>query len=149
KFLILDGKTGEVKKSYDLPAEEAHDCIIIANLTGNDFSQDIILKDRYQQLWAMDKNFNLLWHHQGNVGHFPWVFDFDGDGRDEVMAGYDFLNAKGEKLWSCHDLDDHADCIWVGKVNEETKDYQIVVGGSVTVMYDYHGNELWRYEGSV
>jgi len=58
KFLILDGKTGEVKKAYDLPAEEAHDCIIIANLTGNDFPRDVILKDRYHQLWAMDKDFN-------------------------------------------------------------------------------------------
>lgn len=149
KFLILDGRNGEVKKSFDLPAEEAHDCIIIANLTGNDFPQDIILKDRYRQLWAMDKDFNLLWTHKGNTGHFPWVFDIDGDGKDEVMAGYDLLSSNGEKLWSCHDLDDHADCIWVGKVSEKSKDYQIVVGGSVTVKYDKDGNEIWRYDGSV
>lgn len=150
KFLILDGKTGEIKKEYPLPGKDAHDCIIIANLTGNEYPQDIILKDRYHQLWAMDNDFNLLWTHEGNPGHFPWVFDFDNDGRDEVMAGYNFLSADGEVLWSCQNLEDHADCIWVGKVDKQISDeYQIVVGGSVTVMYDRHGKELWRYDGSI
>ncbi|MCJ7840851.1 hypothetical protein MUB24_08025 [Lederbergia sp. NSJ-179] len=150
KFHILEGSTGKVKNVFDLPSEYAHDCIIIANLTGGKFPQDIILKDRYEQLWAMDKHFNQLWTYKGNPGHFPWVFDFNGDGRDEVMAGYDFLNADGEKVWSCIDLEDHADCIWVGKVNKEiSNEYQIVIGGSVTVMYDQYGKELWRYEGSV
>ncbi|WP_434059197.1 hypothetical protein [Gracilibacillus phocaeensis] len=149
QFFILDGKTGEKKSSYPLPSEEAHDCIIIANLSGNSFPQDIILKDRYHQMWALDKDFERLWTHKGNIGHYPWVFDFDGDGYDEVMAGYDLVNAKGEKLWSCQPLDDHADCIWVGKVEPDSKKHQIVIGGSVTVMYDHRGQELWRYEGSV
>lgn len=150
QFLILDGQTGETKKKYDLPHPEAHDCIIIANLTGGDRPQDIILKDRYHKLWAFDNTFNLLWSHDGNLGHFPWAFDFDEDGRDEMMAGYDFLDSDGHVLWSCQNLDEHADCIWVGKVNERLSDgYQIVVGGSVTVMYDRHGQELWRYSGSI
>lgn len=150
EFLVLDGKTGERKQTYRLPDPEAHDCIIIANLSGNKFPQDIILKDRYRQLWAMDKDFQLLWTHQGNPGHFPWVFDFNQDGKDEVMAGYDFLTAEGKRLWSCQPLDDHADCIWVGQVDETDPDeYQIVIGGSVTVMYDRHGRELWRYTGSI
>ncbi|MBO0993417.1 hypothetical protein [Bacillus sp. SD088] len=150
KFHIIEGLTGKIKKVYDLPSEYAHDCIMIANLTGGDFPQDIILKDRYKQMWAMDQDFQMLWTYKGNVGHFPWVFDFDGDGRDEVMAGYDFLSADGEKLWSCANLEDHADCIWIGKVNPDLSDhYQIVIGGSVTVMYDHYGTELWRYEGSI
>lgn len=149
QFLILDGKTGQLKERYDLPADEAHDCIIIANLTGKDVPQDIILKDRYAQLWALDRQFHLLWTHKGNVGHYPWVFDLDGDHYDEVMAGYDLLQANGQTLWSCQPLDDHADCIWVGKVEEDSDHYQIVIGGSVTVMYDHQGQELWRYEGSI
>jgi outer membrane protein assembly factor BamB len=148
RFLVLDGRTGEVKKSYDLPAPEAHDCIIIANLTGGSRAGDVILKDRYHQMWALNNEFELLWTHQGNPGHYPWVYDLNGDGLDEVMAGYELLNHEGQKLWSCKDLDDHADCIWVGDVNGDG-DPELVVGGSVTVMYDRHGKELWRYEGSV
>jgi hypothetical protein len=66
------------------------------------------------------------------------------------MAGYDLLDHNGTKLWSCRDLEDHADCIWVGNVEQNPDDEaQIVIGGSVTVMYDLHGNERWRYEGSI
>ncbi|HEU5138337.1 MAG TPA: hypothetical protein VFT51_00065 [Bacillales bacterium] len=150
KFKILDGATGEVKKTYELPDTEAHDCIIIANLTGSEFPQDIILKNRYKKMWAFDKNFNLLWTHEGNIGHFPWAYDLDGDGYDEVMAGYDLLDHNGNKLWSCRPLEGHADCIWVGDVDADALgNLELVIGGSFTVMYDRNGHELWRYEGSI
>lgn len=148
KFCVLDGKTGECKKRYDLPADEAHDCIILANLTGRSERRDVILKDRYHNMWALDNDFKLLWTHAGNIGHFPWVSDVNGDGYDEVMAGYDLLDHNGKLLWSCKDLEDHADCLWVGDVNADGKP-EIVVGGSVTCLYDAGGNELWRYDGSI
>ncbi|MFX3635733.1 MAG: hypothetical protein ACE3L7_13580 [Candidatus Pristimantibacillus sp.] len=148
RFLIIDGETGQLKSSHELPDPHAHDCIIIANLSGGDYASDIILKDRYHKMWALDRNFNLLWTHEGNPGHFPWVYDLDGDGKDEVMAGYDLLDSKGRLQWSCKDLEDHADCIWVGDVNGDGEP-ELVIGGSVTVMYDRQGNELWRYEGSI
>ncbi|WEG13704.1 hypothetical protein PU629_04880 [Pullulanibacillus sp. KACC 23026] len=148
KFRIIEGATGAIKKEYDLPDPEAHDCIIIANLSGNNFPQDIILKNRYHKMWALDNAFNLLWTYEGNIGHYPWVYDFNQDGRDEVMAGYDFLTADGEKLWSCQKLEDHADCILVADV-DGSGNRRLIIGGSVTVMYDSNGKECWRYEGSI
>lgn len=150
RFLVLDGKTGRTKRAFALPDEHAHDCIIIANLSGGPAARDILLKDRYRRLWALDSEFRLLWQYEGNPGHFPWVHDIDGDGRDEVMAGYDMLDHDGRKLWSCRDLDDHADCIWFGDVDGNADGgAEIVIGGSVTVMYDRNGCEIWRYTGSV
>ncbi|MBQ9764690.1 MAG: hypothetical protein IJW18_00670 [Lachnospiraceae bacterium] len=148
KFLILNGADGTIKREFDLPDEMAHDCIIIANLTGNPIAQDIILKNRYFDMWALDKDFNLLWKHHGNIGHFPLAVDLNQDGYDEVMAGYDFLSHDGKLLWSCKDLDDHADALWAGDVNNDGK-LEICVGGSVTTLYDVDGNELWRYSGSI
>lgn len=164
-FKIVDGKTGNVKREFslkNLPMLEtkdkrfvpmgdcpnAHDCIIVANLRGNDGPRDFILKDRYENLWALDNEFNLLWTHSGNVGHFPLAYDINGDGRDEIMAGYDLLSADGKVLWSCKDLDDHADCLWIGDVNGDGEP-ELCVGGSVTCLYDKNGNELWRYDGSI
>ncbi|MGG1516095.1 FG-GAP-like repeat-containing protein [Paenibacillus oryzisoli] len=148
RLVVLNGVNGEVKASHTLPHEHAHDCIILAKLTGTDYAGDVILKDRYHKLWAFDRSFNLLWTHEGNPGHYPWVYDYDGDGFDEVMAGYDMLDQDGTLLWSCRDLDDHADCIWVGDVNGDGE-AELVIGGSVTVMYDCRGRELWRYAGSI
>lgn len=71
RFLILEGATGRVKEEHALPSEEAHDCIIIANLSGKDRPEDIILKDRYFHMWALNRQFELLWTHEGNLGHFP------------------------------------------------------------------------------
>lgn len=148
KFRVLDGKTGECKKQYELPSGEAHDCIILADLTGRGARRDVILKDRYRNMWALDNEFRLLWTHEGNLGHFPWVSDVNGDGYDEVMAGYDLLDHNGRLLWSCRELEDHADCLWVGDVNGDGKP-EIVVGGSVTCLYSADGKELWRYDGSI
>jgi len=148
ELLVLNGHDGSVKRRLPLPAEYAHDCIIICNLRGTPEAQDIILKDRYRQLWAMDQDWNLLWSFKGNPGHFPYPYDLNGDGRDEIIAGYDVLDADGKLMWSTQPLEDHADCIWVGDVLGRG-DKQIVIGGSVTVMYDRDGNELWRYEGSI
>lgn len=149
QFRILDGKTGILKQAYDLPDPDAHDCIVICNLTGSDYAQDAILKNRYRKMWAMDRDFNVLWTHEGNPGHFPWPHDFDGDGCDEILAGYDMLDHDGKKLWSCLPLDDHADCIYIGNADGDPDGpSHIVIGGSVTVMYDVQGNELWRYHGS-
>lgn len=150
EFRILNGADGSLKRSFALPDPEAHDCIIVANLQGNaeGAPRDILLKDRYFRMWALDNQGNLLWTHKGNLGHFPWASDVNGDGFDEVMAGYDLLDHEGNLLWSCHDLEDHADCLWVGDVNGDGRP-EIAVGGSVTCLYSTEGEELWRYDGSI
>lgn len=147
-IIVVDGATGQLKRKKPIPAWEAHDCILIANLSGNPTAREIIVKDRYENMWALDENFDVMWAHSGNLGHFPLVYDINGDGRDEVMAGYDMLSADGRLMWSCKDLDDHADCLWVGDVNGDGKP-EMCVGGSVTCLYDMDGNELWRYDGSI
>jgi len=141
---VVDGATGEIMRQAALPAPEAHDCIVPANLTGGDHRGDLLVKDRYSQVWALDAEFETLWTHEGNTGHFPWTYDFDGDGRDEVMAGYSFLDSDGTELWTTRDLDEHADCIWVADVDGDGRE-EVVIGEGGVYAYDPDsGEELWR-----
>ena len=55
----------------------------------------------------------MLWHHQfiasdssgsdRGTGHYPLVYDWNGDGKDEVMAGYFFLQSDGTQVWTATD----------------------------------------------
>ena len=148
KFWVLEGETGMGKATFALPHPDAHDYIVVCDLSGAGHPKDVILKDRYKRMWAKDCYWNYLWQYQENPGHYPWPHDFNGDGRDEVMAGYELLDHDGEKLWSCQPLDDHADCMVVGKIRPDVPHDRIAIGGSVTVLYDSEGTELWPYTGS-
>src|SRR5262245_43127750 len=127
EFRIFDGLTGQFVRSFPLPHPEAHDTIIFANFRGLPTAQDIILKDRYNQLWALDSFGNLLWTHQGVTGHHPYPHDFTDDGRQELVGGYDFLTPDGAHLWTA-DMADHPDSIGVGDIDGDGHQ-DIVFGG--------------------
>lgn len=149
KLRILDGRTGKEKSSFYYPNNNAHDCIIIANLTGTEKPQDIILKDRYEQIWAMDRYGKQLWTYKGNTGHYPWPFDFDNDGRDEIICGFDFLTPDGKRLWSMNQSG-HADCIWVGDIDlDPSNGTEIAVGGDDVTVYHQNGELMWRNDQPV
>lgn len=147
ELCIFNGKTGELKEKHPIPDEMAHDCIIFADLEGIGRAENIILKNRYHQIWALDRNFNVMWTFKGDVGHYPWVYDLNNDGRDEVIAGYTVLTAGGEPMWRI-DMEDHADCIWVADLYENGKPV-ILVGGADTTAYTPDGKLLWRFTDTV
>lgn len=149
KVRIFNGKDGKEESSFSYPHQNAHDCIIIANLTGKAKPQDIILKDRYDQIWAMDRTGKQLWTYKGNTGHFPWPFDFDNDGREEVFCGFDYLTPDGKKQWSMNQQG-HADCIWVGDIDQDPSNgTEIAVGGNDVTVYHQNGKLMWRNDQPV
>jgi hypothetical protein len=108
-LLAIDGRTGRQKARWPLPKGlEVADCLVIANLRGRSQPADIIVKSRYDHLWAFTDHWELLWEWQGNTGHCPAIRDIDGDGRDEVLCGYALIDHDGRVLWQA-DLPDHAD----------------------------------------
>jgi outer membrane protein assembly factor BamB len=147
EFRIFDGATGQFTRSFPLPHPEAHDTIVIANFRGTERPQDIVLKDRYEQVWALDSHGNLLWTHVGNPGHRPYPHDFTGDGRQELIAGYDVLTSDGERLWTA-DMADHADSIGVGDIDRDGREDITFggagLGGDSTNTYRFDGSLLWR-----
>ncbi len=144
QLAVLDGRTGTVEATYDYPSPDAHDTIVIANFSGTEHPTDIVLKDRYENLWAMDRNWNVLFEHTGNIGHYPWPADYDFDGRDELMAGYDYLESDGTRVWQVSQ-GGHADCIWVGDVDQNPDNgREIALGGEDIAVYSSNGQLLAR-----
>ncbi len=141
-FYIFNGKTGEMKKKFKLPSQRAHDAIFIANFSGNKTPQDILLKDRYSDIWALDKDGNQLWHYDGKTGHGLLPYDFDGDGKDELVNNYSLISHDGKELWR-KELPDHVDTHWVADINDDGKQ-EIILGGSDTYAFDVNGNQIFR-----
>jgi rhamnogalacturonan endolyase len=138
---VADGRTGELK--YQAPTPVAvhpqqfvlvpddptyritGDSLAFANLRGRPRAADLLLKNRYNQIWAYDDRLNLLWTHEHNTGHFLRVTDLDGDGRDEVMSGYTLLDGDGRVRWQHTHFVDHADEIAIGPFDPDRADVQI------------------------
>jgi hypothetical protein len=149
RFRVFDGATGAEEYSFPYPNANAHDAIAIADFAGDGHPSEIVLKDRYNQVWALSTpSGSVRWTYSGNVGHYPWPYDFDGDGRDELMAGFDLLDDNGQWLWTASGMSDHADSMWVADFNQDGYP-DIVLGGSDTGAYERNGNRLWLYTGSV
>lgn len=162
ELCILDGRTGKKKKSVPTPhlrvreraSEKVYnpghafdrlnvDSICIANFSGKERPSDIVIKDRYSTVWAYDSELNLLWEHKhGNTGHYPFVYDINGDGKDEMIIGYDLVDSKGNIIWSLPVPSDHTDEIIVAKLDPRKKEEVILMASGFEgfIMADAKGN---------
>ena len=111
------------------------DCLFFCDLEGNGYDGDIILKDRYNYLWAYDNNLKLLWQSGCNTGHYPYAKDIDNDSRDEIMVGYTLFDDNGSKLWSLDSiLNDHADGVALVKFRAD-QDVRLMCAASDEGMF--------------
>lgn len=158
KLVILAGKTGELVRSFPIPAH-ASDCVVFADLSGKGRRSDILVKNRYRQIWAYTAEGRLLWTVSMPGGyktaHQPLPVDLDDDGHDEILAGYAALNSDGTVRWVFEAEQGkknggHADCWRVVRMAEKPEDTRLVMtmcGGNALVMTDGCGKVLWRRTG--
>ena len=163
EMTVLDGTTGTLLRKITLPQAGANDSIDIVNLRGKPWPQDIIVKTRYSQIWAItgidddtSKAGTLIFNHKMlakdsgmsdlGTGHFPLAYDWNGDGKDEVMCGYDFLQSDGTKVWSTTTLKMHADSIATADLDANPANgKEIVINGDVAAAFDWKtGTRLWQ-----
>ncbi|MEY8353243.1 hypothetical protein AALB39_07750 [Lachnospiraceae bacterium 54-53] len=167
QILILDGETGAVKKAVPTPLSDDRDDTIIGipyqtyaferinpdgiricNFRGKDRPADILIKDRYCRVYALDEELNLLWKYKSptNTGHCPLPVDVDGDGKDEVLVGYQLLDSDGALLWSYPVTEDHTDEIVAGKwmPGDDEGHFACVSGTQGFFIGDFYGNIIAR-----
>ena len=89
------------------------------------------------------------------TAHHPVPIDLDGDGRDEVAAGYAMLNADGSTRWvfQSQKVDQsrgHCDCfrrVRVGKTPAEFRVAMTLCGANALALLDGNGRSLWELTG--
>ena len=141
---ILDGKTSEVKKQLPLPDPNIGGSLLIADLEGTGYAQNIILKNKYSKLWALDANLNVLWVAEGNMGLAPIAYDINGDGKEEIIAGYNVLSAEGELLWKIN-CPGHSSSAVVEYLYNEDEPVIIFYGPRI-LAYTKDGEFLWEID---
>lgn len=155
--VVLDGATGAERQQFETP-KNASDCITFCNLTGGDRAADMLVKTRYTQIWAYDHHGKPLWTVEKPGGyrtsHQPFPIDLDGDGRDEVIAGYAALNHDGSLRWRLPDTacrsGGHADSIRLFQKADRPEDMRLLLthcGGNRMDMLDGNGTILWSVTG--
>jgi outer membrane protein assembly factor BamB len=145
QIYIRNGRTGELIRQGPIPHADARDAISFADLTGDGHRDNIIVKTRYTQVWALDSSdFSVLWTYEGTVGHFPWPHDVTQNGLDELVIGHALIAADGEVLWEV-DLPDHSDGVAIADLNGNGE-LEIAVAtcnGATFNVLDIRGNILW------
>jgi len=160
EIIAADGSTGEVKYSKPTPLKPPGDhgehnifprilgdSLFFCDLRGLGQDRDIIFKDRYRHIWAMNDKFEVMWTGKCNTGHYPFAYDIDDDGKDEVAIGYSMFDNDGTRLWSLDDkIKDHADGVAVARFNDGAEPTIFYAASDAGAFYtDLKGNVLKRH----
>jgi rhamnogalacturonan endolyase len=119
ELVIADGESGRIIKKTECPKAKPPadryerimgDCLFFCDLRGTGWPQDIVIKDRYWHFWVYNQDLQPLWEADCNTGHYPYAYDVDEDGHDELAVGYSLFDHDGRLMWTLeHRLEDHAD----------------------------------------
>lgn len=141
-LVILDGVTGRRKDALPLPAP-ADDCFLFADLTGRGRRADLLVKDRYWNMWGVAHDGRVLWHWEGSTGHFPTIGDVDNDGKDEVFVGYALIDHDGRVLFSHDTGGSHQDAADMVRLRDGS--WRLLFGNGGVHCLTADGVELWQH----
>ncbi len=138
---ILDGLTGTVEQELAVPS---NDSILIADFAGALRPNDLLIKDRYKNIWVYDKNLKLQWKKKVNTGHFPMNIDLDGDGRDELLCGYTLFGHDGTIRWTHPELPSHNDAVDADDMDGDGKPEIAIACSRDSALMSADGTIHWR-----
>ncbi len=141
ELIVADGATGKTKYKVKTPLSKISgedeknvlgDCLFFCDISGKGYDSDIVIKDRYVNFWVLNNKLEMIWKASSKkgkeIGHYPWAFDIDYDGKDELAIGYALFDNDGTTLWSHDNLQQHADGIAILNFNPG-------IDGEAQIMY--------------
>ena len=124
RLRMVSGRTGQITADVELPRTGPYrgwrndsvgnwlhslrvlwPCKLRAETHG---AQDLIFRDgdgagTGYSFWTFDDKLQLQWRadaHGAWHGMYMWFCDVDGDGRDEILPGYELWDADGKRRWT-------------------------------------------------
>lgn len=158
EIIVADAATGKTK--YKAPTPESKikkdrfgqilgDCLFFFDAEGKGWDSNILIKDRYNNFWVYSSSLNLLWEGSCKTGHYPYAYDIDNDGKDELAIGYSMYDDNGRQLWCLDDkIEDHCDGVAVVDFDLSDKSEPVIMYAASNAGYvrvDLTGNILRRY----
>ena len=136
ELIVADAATGKTKYKTSTPDTPSGmsssgenkfdkilgDCLYFCDLRGTGHDADIIIKDRYKDVWAYNDKLELMWHVSCKTGHYPYAYDADNDGKDELAIGFSLIDDDGSFLWNLDDqINDHCDGVAVVQFKKDAE----------------------------
>lgn len=167
ELIIADGATGITKLKIPTPGIPVHprssltapsserilgDCLFLFDGDGKGYPSTLLIKDRYSSLWVYDTQLRLRWSAQCNTGHYPFAYDIDNDGKEELFIGYTLFDDTGKQLWSLDSvLKDHADGVAIVSLNKNDPPTLLCAASDEGMLFlDVQGNILkHHYNGHI
>ena len=123
EIIVADAATGKTKYKTSLPESKIEndkfkrilgDCLFFFDAEGKGWDSNILTKDRYNNFWVFNSNLKVIWEGSCKTGHYPFAFDTDNDGCDELAIGYSLYDNDGRQLWCLDEkIGDHCDGVVV------------------------------------
>ncbi len=155
EIIVADGATGKTKYKAPTPKSKPPadhyprilgDCLYFCDIRGTGRARDIVIKDRYRNFWVLNDRLKIMWEGSCITGHYPFAYDIDNDGKDELAIGYSLYDDNGKLLWSLDDsINDHADGVAVVKLQSDGDSEPIIVNAASDegmILIDLKGNIL-------
>ena len=171
---VLDAASGEIRHAAPLPIANPHSDhrnralrmkVVVADLAGDGNPSELLLVDERNSdgdIHAFTADLAPLWdtrddHSSIIPAHYPWAFDLDGDGRDEVVGrfilspdGTEIVRLTPEEWVGRGDHYEHIDRAILADILPDRPGLELAISYEwlhVAVVDPITGEDIWRSEG--
>jgi|CZCB01.1.fsa_nt_gi rhamnogalacturonan endolyase len=155
ELIVADAETGKTLFKTPTPKSKIPDdkfekilgdCLFFFDCEGKGYDGNLLIKDRYTHFWVMNNKLETLWEGSCKTGHYPYAYDIDGDGKDELLIGYSLYDNDGTLLWCLDEqIPDHCDGVAIVDFDENPRTDPVIMYAASDAGYyrvDLNGNIL-------
>ncbi len=158
EIVVAEGSTGRTIYKASTPLSKIKgdrfqrilgDCLFFFDAEGKGWPSNILIKDRYTNFWVLNNKLKVIWEGSCKTGHYPFAYDIDGDGKDELAIGYSLYDHDGKLLWCLDDrIEDHCDGVAIVDFDRNPETEPVIMHAASNAGYlrvDLKGNILKHY----